>query len=307
MILFTCGITVFLLPFTLALSAPDGWASDYIIAMLVVGFVVLILFGLFEWFLAPVPMLRYNMLNNRTVAGACLLDATYQVSYYCWNNYFTSFLQVVNELTVAEAGYVNNTFSIVSGVLLFIVGYAIRKTNRFKWLLYIAVPLYVFAQGLMIHFRTPTSYIGYLVMCEIFISIGGAVFIIVEQVAVLATVAHQDIAAGFALLYVVGSVGGSVGSAISGAVWTHSFSHALLMYLPESAQANYALIYNDLTTQLSYPVGTATRLAIQKAYGYAQTRMLAVGCGIVALCFVWLIMIRNVNLAKNPQAKGMVF
>jgi hypothetical protein len=306
-VLFSCGLTVFLLPFTLASSAPNGWASDYIIAMLVVGFVVLVAFGLFEWFLAPVPMMRYTLLNNRTVAGACLLDATYQVSYYCWNNYFTSFLQVVNDLSVAEAGYVDNTFNVVSGVLLLLVGYAVRRTGYYKWLLYIAVPLYVFAQGLMIHFRNPTGYIGYIVMCQIFISIGGAIFIIVEQLAVLAAITHQDIAAGLSLLYVVGTTGGAIGSAISGAVWTHSFPHALEMYLPESAMSSFDDIYNDLTTQLSYDVGSTTRLAIQKAYGYGQTRMLAVGCGIIALCFVWILLIRNINVRKTAQVKGMVF
>ncbi|CAN6674773.1 siderophore iron transporter 1 [Trichomonascus vanleenenianus] len=306
-VLFSCGLTVFLLPFTLAYSAPDGWSSGYIIAMIVVGFVVLLVFGLFEWFLAPVPMLRYKLLNNRTVIGACLLDTTYQISYYCWDNYFTSFLQVVNDLSVSEAGYVNNTFNVVSGVLLLGVGFAIRRTGRFKWLLYIAVPLYVFAQGLMIYFRKPTGYIGYIVMCQIFISIGGSVFIIIQQLAVLAAVTHQDVAAALSLLYVVGTTGGAVGSAISGAIWTNTFAKALERYLPEAAMANFDMIYNDLNTQLSYAVGTPTRLAIQYAYGYAQTRMLAAGCGIIALAFFWSAMIENIDVSKNPQVKGMVF
>lgn len=132
-ILFAGGFTVFLLPFTLAASAPSGWKTDYIIAMIVVGFVTLVLFALYQIYWAPTPFLKNRFLTNRSVIGACLIDMTYQISYYCWNSYFTSFLQVVCNLTVAEAGYVNSTFQIVSGVLLFIVGYAIRKTGRFKW------------------------------------------------------------------------------------------------------------------------------------------------------------------------------
>lgn len=306
-VLFSGGLTVFLLPFTLAYEAPNGWATGYIIAMIVVGFVVLILFGLFEYFLAPIPMMRSRLLINRTVLGACLLDATYQISYYCWDNYFTSFLQVVNYLSTAEAGYVNNTFNVVSGVLLLIVGYAIRRTGYFKWTLYIAVPLYVFAQGLMIYFRKPTGYVGYIVMCQIFISIGGSIFIIVQQLAVLAAVNHQDVAAALSLLYVVGTVGGSVGSAISGAIWTNTYSYALEQYLPESAMADFDMIYNDIETQLSYEPGSATRTAIQEAYAYAQTRMLAAGCGVMALGFIWMFFIKNINVAKNPQVKGMVF
>ncbi|EXJ88098.1 hypothetical protein A1O1_05026 [Capronia coronata CBS 617.96] len=305
--LFASGLTVFLLPFSLADSAPDGWGSGYIIAMIVVGFVVLVLFGLHEAYLARVPFIAANLLTNRTVVGACLLDVTYQISYYCWDSYFTSFLQVVNDLSIAEAGYVNNTFDVVSGVLLLLVGFLIRKTGYFKWQLYIAVPLYVFAQGLMIYFRQPHKSIGYIVMCQIFISIGGSVFIIIEQLAVLAAAPHQYVAAVLALLNVVGNVGGAIGNTISGAIWTNTFPQALARYLPESAQADLDDIYNDLSTQLSYPYGSPTRIAIQKAYGYAQERMLAAGTGIMALAFIWILLIKNINVAKLQQTKGMVF
>lgn len=306
-ILFAAGLTVFLLPFTLARSAPNGWKSDYIIAMIVVGFVLLLLFAAYQVYLAPVPFLKHDYLINRTVLGACLLDFVYQMSYYCWNSYFTSFLQVVNNLSVAEAGYVNSTFQVVSGVLLFIVGYLIRKTGYFRWLLWIGVPLYIFAQGLMIHFRQPNGYIGYIVMCEIFISIGGSVFTLCMQLAVLAAVDHQHVAAAMAILFVSGGIGGAVGNAISGAIWTNTFESSLARYLPESALPNLASIYASLPVQLSYAVNSPERTAIQKAYGYSQTRMLAAGTGLMALAFVAVYMIRNLNLKNMTQTKGVVF
>lgn len=275
--------------------------------MLVVGFVLLVAFVFYEWLVAPTPMLNFTFLSDRTVIGACLLDATYQVAFYCWANYFTSFLQVVNNLTLAEAGYVSNTFDVVSGVLLFLVGFMIRKTGRFKWLLYIAIPLYIFAQGLMIYFRRPNQTVGYLVMCQIFISIGGSIFIILQQVAILAAVDHQHVAAVLALLYVVGTIGSAMGATISGAIWTNTFRKALLRYLPESALPDLDAIYEDLDTQLSYAIGSPERLAIQESYGYAQTRMLAAGTAIMGLGFIWMLLIRNINVAKIAQVKGMVF
>ncbi|KAF5006619.1 hypothetical protein FDECE_7014 [Fusarium decemcellulare] len=305
--LFGGGLVVFLLPFTLAASAPNGWKTDYIIAMIVTGFVVLVLFGLYESFLAPVPFMERRFLVNRTVLSACLIDMTYQASYYCWNNYFISFLQVVSNLTPAEAGYVNSTFQVVSGVLLFIVGYGVRKTGYFKWLFYWAVPLYIFALGLMIHFRQPNQYIGYIVMCEIFISMGGAVFILIMQIAVLAAVDHQYIAAALATLYVSGGIGGAVGSAISGAIWTNTFLPALMRNLPAEALPDVATIYGMIDVQLSYPVGSETRIAIQKSYGYAQTRMLAAGVGIFSLSFIWVYMMENIHVKKVKQTKGTVF
>ena len=306
-VLFSVGLATFFLPFDLAADAPDGWSTGYIIAMIVVGFVLLCFFVVYEWLLAPTPMLNYKLLTDRTVIGACLLDATYQVSYYCWANYFTSFLQVVNDLSLAEAGYVSNTFDVVSGVLLLIVGYLIRRTGRYKWLLYIAVPLYVFAQGLMIYFRRPNQSVGYLVMCQIFISLGGSIFIIIEQLAILAAVDHQHVAAVLALLNVVGTVGDAIGATISGSIWTNTFYDALARYLPESALPDIDTIYDDLDTQLSYDIDSPERLAIQESYGYAQTRMLAAGTAIMALSFVWILLIRNINVAKIQQVKGMVF
>lgn len=305
--LFAAGLVTFLLPFTLADSAPSGWSTGYIIAMIIVGFIVLVLFGLWEFMLSPSPFLKFQFLTDRTVVGACLLDLTYQISYYCWNSYFTSFLQVVNNLSVAKAGYVGSTFDVVSGVLLFIVGFSIRKTGRFRWLLFVGVPLYVFAQGLMIYFRQPNGYIGYIVMCQIFISVGGSIFIICMQLAVLAAVDHQHVAAVLALLSVVGNIGGAIGNTISGAIWTNTFEKALERYLPESALPDVADIYGSLEMQLSYEIGSPERLGIQQAYGYAQTRMLAAGTGIMVLSFIWIIMIKNLNVAKMTQTRGNVW
>ncbi|KAI0205773.1 major facilitator superfamily domain-containing protein [Astrocystis sublimbata] len=306
-VLFSTGLVVFLLPFDIATEAPNGWATGYIIAMIVVGLVLLVFFGLYEAYLAPTPMFNYALLSDRTVIGTCALAATYQVAYYCWNNYFTSFLQVVNDLGIAEAGYVHNTFDVVSGVLLFFVGFLIRRTGRFKWLLYVAVPLYIFTQGLMIYFRRPNQSVGYLVFCQVLISIGGSVFIIVQQLAILAAVDHQHVASALALLSVISTVGGSLGATISGAIWTNTFEAALERYLPASDLPDIVDIYSDLAVQLSYPVGSATRLAIQNAYAYAQTRMLAAGTGIMSLGLIWMLLIRNIDVRKTEQVKGTVF
>ena len=306
-ILFACGLIVFLLPFTLADSALNGWSTGYIIAMLAVGFVLLVLFGLHERFTAQVPFLPFNLLSNRSVVGACLLSFTYQISYYAWNSYFTSFLQVVSNLSIAEAGYVSSTFDVLSGFLLLLCGFIISKTGYFRWLLFVAIPFYLLGQGLMIHFRQPNTSVGYLVMCQIFISIGGSIIILCEQIAVMAAADHQHIAPVLALLSISGWVGGAVGNTISGAIWTNSFPQALASLLPEADLENIDSIYGDLTVQLSFDRGTPTRIAIEQAYGVAQRRMLIAGLCIMSLTLVWITLIKNYNVAKMQQTKGRLF
>jgi MFS family permease len=275
--------------------------------MLVIGFVVLVAFAIYEKFLSSKPFIPFHLLTSRTALGACALSFTYQISYYCWGSYFISFLQVVNNQSITHAGYIANTFDMVSGVWLFCVGFLINRTGRFKWLIMCAVPLYMLGIGLMIYFRQPGQDIGYIVMCQIFAALGGGTMIITQQVAVTSVASHNDVASMLAMLGLFGYLGGAVGNSISGAIWTHTLPQALQDLLPESAKADWETIYGSLDVQLSYPMGSAEREGIMAAYGFAQKRMLIAGTAIMTLSLVWMMIIKNINLKTVNQVKGVVF
>jgi len=299
------GLALFLIPFSIASEAPNGWSSDYIIAMLVVGLVMLIAFGFVQRYLSPKPVIPYNLLVSRSVLGACLLSVTYQVSAYCYKSYFTSFLQVVFDVSLSEAGYIDGSWDIISGVFLIVVGIAIRKTGYFKWLLWIFVPVYMLGSGLLIYFRQPGMNVGFIVMCQVFLAMGGGTIIVCQQVGVLATSTHNNAAAVLGLLGVFGNIGGSVGNAISGAIWTHTLPGALQRTLP--ADVDWEEVYNSLDVQTDYPMGSEIRTAIMNAYAESQRNLVIAGTAIMALALVWTLMIKNTNLAKVEQVKGMLF
>ncbi len=104
----------------------------------------------------------------------------------------------------------------------------------------------------------------------------------------------------------MGSIGGGIGSAISGAVWTNTFGKKLRQNLPAEVMGEYALIYGDLSTQLEYAPGTEVRDVLNDAYGYAQVRMLAAGTAVMVLGFVWIGMMRNLNVKTMSQTRGNV-
>jgi hypothetical protein len=130
---------------------------------------------------------------------------------------------------------------------------------------------------------------------------------LIVQLAVLASVDHQHVAAVLSLLYISGGLEGAIGNTISGTIWTNTFEKGLVRHLPKSAQANLTTIYASLPAQLAYPVNSPERVGIQMAYGYAQTRMLAAGVGLMGLSLVWICFIKNLNLSKMKQTKGVVF
>ncbi|KAI1327730.1 hypothetical protein F5Y16DRAFT_184540 [Xylariaceae sp. FL0255] len=157
-----------------------------------------------------------------------------------------------------------------------------------------------FRVGLDGLFRKLNQSVGYLIFTQILISIGGSIFIIVEQISILTAVDHQQVAAALAILNTIGTIGDALGANISVAIWTNKFLPALYRYLPSNALDDIDNIHEDWATQLIYAVGTPERLGLQKAYGYAQTIMLAVGTGIIGLSLIWILFIRTIELKKNP-------
>lgn len=301
------GLILFLTSFNIAGNTEGEWKSAKIIAMMIVGFFVLVGFVAYERWGAPKPFIPYHLLANRTVIGACLLDITYQVSYYCWASYFTSFLQVVYNTSLTQAGYISAIFDLMDPIWLIGCGYLIRVTGRFKWLLMWAVPLYLLASGLMIYFRQPGFSIGYICMCQIFLAVGGGTLILIEQVAVLAASRHEDYAAMLALLSTFGNLGGAVGSSVSGAIWTNTLPQKLRELLPAETKDQWAEIYESLDVQLSYPVGSETRIAIQNAYAWSQRNMMIAGTAVMGLSIAWVLMMRNIKIKDNKDVRQVLF
>lgn len=307
LLLISAGVALFLLPFNLYALQGRGWSSPLIISMLVVGIVLMLVFVVWEKFFAPVCFIPYKLLLDRTVAGACLLSTCLFASYTVWNSYFTSYLQVVQGLTVETTSYLTQSYTVASVLVACSAGYVIHRTGHFKLIsLMIGIPLSILGQGLMIHFRGPGN-IGYVVMCFLFISVSQGILVITDEIAILAAGAHENVAVSIAIVSIFGSIGGAIGMTIATSIWTDIIPNRLMEYLPTEELPNLLMIYGDLTVQLSYPMGSAARLAIQHAYGDAMLRLLAIGTGIWAIGAVGVLMWKDINVKSMKQVKGNVW
>ncbi|KAF9775107.1 hypothetical protein IL306_006803 [Fusarium sp. DS 682] len=267
----SAGWALLLLPFSIAATAPNGWATGYIIAMPVLGVVLIASFVVWEKFFAP----------------------------------------VVHFESVTTSGYILNSFSLMAAFVGPFVGIAIRYLGRFKWPSFVGVPFLVLGTALLIHFRHPETAVNWLVMCQLFNGIYSGIWSLTARIAVMSSVKHQDVAVALAIWSMFGGIGSSIGVAIAGGIWTNMLPAELAKQLPESAQNMTATIYGDINVQLSYPAGSPERDAIIAAYDYVQQKMIYAGCAFIPLCVVCLFMWRNIDIrekdAQSKQAKGMVF
>ncbi|EFW18832.1 hypothetical protein D8B26_005629 [Coccidioides posadasii str. Silveira] len=307
MILLIAAFALILLPFSISTYQSANWKSPAVISMLVIGGCSLAAFVLWERFGARVCLAPFHLLVDRTVVGACLVTGTVFLSFYCWDVYFLSYLQVVHRQTIQNAGYIGNIYSIGTCVWSLATGAIIRATGRFKYLALAAIPLQMIGVSLMIRFRKPGTDIGFIILCQVLIALSGGTMVICEQIAIMAAVSHGEVAVALALLGLFSSVGSAIGQTIAGAIWTHTIPQYLQMYLPESAKWKAMEIYDSLEEQLSYPMDSPERQAIMSAYEVGQRRMLIVGLCVLPLAMVWILMWRDIQLKNVKRAKGTVF
>lgn len=223
----------------------------------------------------------------------------------CWDSTFYNYLQAVHNLSVANAGYVSNIYSIGGCFWSVVVALLIRVSGRFKWLTLTMLSLEILGVGLMIHFRQPGYGIGYVIMCQIFIAFGGGSLVICEDMAVMAAAPQENVAGMLALIGLFSSVGGAIGQAISGAIYTNKFPSALDRYLPGNATLN-AELYGSLTTQLLYPMGSPERTAVIKAYAHTQWYLTIAGTCFLVPCFLFVAVWRDFKVKDLRQVKGRV-
>lgn len=308
LLLASAGVAFFLLPFNLYTFQAKGWNSPLIICFLVFGILLMIAFTIWEKFFAPISFIPWKILKDRTVLGACLLAATLFLSYNCWAFYFSSILQVNQNLSVTQASYVIQTYT-VGGVLTGLgAGAFIHYSGRYKPVsLYFGIPLTILGMGLMIHFHQPSGNIGYIVMCQIFISFGSGVLIICDEIAIMAAaVGQQYFAVSLAVLGLFANIGGAIGLTISAAIWTSVLPKKLMEYLPAEDLPNFLLVYGDITTQLSYPVGSPTRNAIQHAFSDAHRALLIAGTATWVLGVGAVLLWKDIKVTGMKQNKGVV-
>ncbi|GAO13425.1 hypothetical protein UVI_02014300 [Ustilaginoidea virens] len=299
------GMALFLLPFSIWSYQEEQWRSPLIICMLVFGAVLLVLFVVWEKFLAPCKFVPYELLLDRTVFSAGIMFIFVFASSSIWGGYFYSMLLVVWNTGVTKATYISNIYRVGSCFASVVIGALVHRIARFKWVstLY-ALPLTILGVGLMIKFRQASQDIGYVIMTQIFIAFAGGPMVVAGEMAMMAPSDHQHIAVIMAMLNLFCSIGSAVGSTVSSAIWTGTFRDELIRNLPRDSPID--AIYGSIGEQTGYPFGSETRAGIAAAYSQSQRYML-----ITSLCLLfagwgctwaW----RDIKLSKIKQVSGTV-
>ncbi|KAF2719548.1 putative siderophore-dependent iron transporter [Polychaeton citri CBS 116435] len=309
LVLLSTGIALVLIPLTIASKA--GWNNVSIIAMLIVGATCLCAFPYWERStrLAPRAFFPKGLFRQTTVlAGLGVAFFYFMAFYLSVYPYFQSYLLVVQGESVKSAGYIVQTFTFASTVTSLVVSFVIKYTHHYKYFVTLGACVYLLGLGLMIQYRVEGVGTSIIVATQMIIGVGGGMLNVPAQLGVQASASHQEVATATACFLTLLEIGGAVGAAISGAIWTNSVPHKLAQYLPPEAQDQAKAIFGNVTlASTGWPMGSPTRVAINRAYQETMTRLLIVALCVSVPCVILSLLMENYNLGEiNQHVKGVV-
>ncbi|WWC89100.1 uncharacterized protein L201_004018 [Kwoniella dendrophila CBS 6074] len=281
LLLLAFGFALILLPFTLRKSAKGGWSNPSMIAMLVVGFVILILFGLYEIYLSPKPLMTRRILFNRAFLAAVVVSIFSQMASSVRNTYFFSYINVITPWST----YVQTIFVGITTIGLCIIGPVVgliqRRTHRYKNLMVFGNAIRLVSYGLLIESATNTMTrstakltLSQLIFCLISFSNVGI------RVGTQASVPHEDMASIISLISLWSTLGSSVGGAIAAAIWTDMMPTQLSIELPNASPALVKKLYGSITAITAYDYNDPIRQGVIRAYTKTS--------GHIAICSICL-------------------
>lgn len=157
--------------------------------------------------------------------------------------------------------------------------------------------------GLAILVRRPNEPVWFHISNQVMLSAPGGTIGICGQVAVMAAAEHSEAATTLALFSLFTGLGSAFGRTIATGIYTVYMPKSLEKHLPADAKPWAKIICGSLSQQLSYPMGSAVRQAIIRAYSDFMRHACIAALALVPLTLLWVAMWDNINVNKNRGVK----
>ncbi len=200
------------------IEAPTwGWTSAGILAALICGIALLVVFALVERRLAH-PMLDVRLFTNARFTAASLSVTTAFFALFGFIFLITQFLQLVQGFTPLQAGIRTLPFAIATGIMSPL---AIVLMHRFGSKAIVTLGLLVMGAGFLMAatIKTDTPYFGMVIISMVTIAAGLGLATSPATESIMGALPPEQAGAGAAVNDTTREFGGTLGVAVVGSVF----------------------------------------------------------------------------------------
>ncbi|KLO81512.1 putative SIT1-Transporter of the bacterial siderophore ferrioxamine B [Fusarium fujikuroi] len=303
-ILLIAVFALLLVPLTIAGGFESKWSDPQVVAPLVIGFVCIPVFVVWE-LRAPHPLVPFHHMKDRSVWApmgiACMLNFAWTMQ----GDYLYTVLQVSFNFSIKAATRVQSLYSFASVITGTILGLIVYKVRRFKVFIVSGTCLFLVAFGLLIRYRGDPSSDNKsgVIGAQILLGIAGGMFPYPAQASLQAYVTHERLAVMTGLYLALYQVGSAFGNAVSGAIWTQVLPVRLAQSFSSFGNETLAVYaYSQpLSAILDFPVGSDERDAMIDAYKHVQRLLTITGICLCVPLIAFSLCLRNPKLTDQQN------
>jgi MFS family permease len=296
------AFSLILLPITLAKSAVGGWNNPSMIAMIVMGFVSLIFFGLYEMFVAPKPFMTRRILQNRAFIAGVIIHIFNQMASSVRNTYFSSYILIIKDWTTYQWTIFLGITTMGLCIVGPIVGLIHRYSHRYKSLMVGGAAARLLGYGLLINPNgvmtqgTARLVAAQLIFCLSSLNVVGV------RVGVQASVPHDDVASLLSIITLWSTLGSSVGSAVASSIWTEEMVSQMRVEMPNVDDEALQTIYGNIKLLKEYSFLDPIRQGSIRAYGIVNGHITITALCLASVSLVASLFMPNFYLGLQQNA-----
>ena len=240
------------------------WASAAVLAPLLIGFALLVVFLFVEWKVVLLPLVPLRIFRNKVVAAGMLATWLSGFSFYATLYYLPTYFQVVRGTSPIRSGVLLLPLVTVQTVTAFASGLIVSKTGDYYWNLVFGFSIWTIGLGLLSTIDENTS-LAKLIGYQILDGIGAGQTFQTSLVAIQASVERKEMATATGLRNFLRMLGGTLALTICSTIVNNIVRNRVGDLGLTAAQADAVL--SDPTRVYELGLSVQQRLDITKAYG----------------------------------------
>ncbi|KJZ77361.1 hypothetical protein HIM_03085 [Hirsutella minnesotensis 3608] len=278
-----------------------AWSSPTVICLIVFGALVVVLFALYEAYVAKFPLIPVALFRKRTSIAAFAVAFTHAFTFMSGSYWLPLYFQAVMGATSLLSGVYLLPFVLSLSIVSTATGFIIKKTGNYKLPIMIGLFIMTLGFGLLTDLGDDRNW-AKIIIFQIIAGIGVGPNFQAPLIALQANVEPRDIGAATASFSFLRQLGTSISVAIGGVIFNNEMQkqHDGLARLvgPELADtfgaSNAAASVHVVST-----LPPAERVVVQNAYWNALQKMYIAYTCFIFVGFIISFFIQQMKLSKT--------
>ena len=302
-VLLTASTTSFLMPVSWG-GVLFAWSSFRTLVPLVLGLCGILLFVVYESFVANIPLIPLRSFNNRTAVVNYIGTLVHGMVLWCLLYYLPLYYEAVKGYSPIIAGVAAFPETFTIAPLSIFVGIAVSMTGRFRWSIWSGWSITVLGMGLLYLLDSDTTVPAFIFL-NLVPGLGTGLLFASMNLAAQAAATEKFVGPAAAMYIFMRSLGQGIGIAIGGVVFQSQFAVRLHDY-PNLA-SNATSLAQDASGLVqvikTMPEHTPDRVTIVTAYADALKVVWATMAGLAFVALLLSFLTEGLDLNARSETE----